>query len=97
MPVRQCPACHAASIHTRELILSDARCPACGRTVGPRFLVGALFVLLVSIVTAVTTLIVLAQFGLYAALFWFSFPIGSLGYLKARFAPLAARRERPAQ
>ena len=93
MPVRRCPACKAASIPTKELIVSDARCPSCGRIVGPQSLVRILVFLVLSVITIATTVMVLAQFGLYAAILWFSFPIGSIGYLKARFAPLTARRE----
>ena len=93
MPVRRCPACKAASIPTKELIVSDARCPACGKIVGPQWLVRFVVFLVLAAVTTVTTVIVLAQFGVYAALLWFSFPIGTLGYLKARFAPLVVRRQ----
>jgi hypothetical protein len=47
------------------------------------------------LVTSLSTIAVLAQFGIYAALLWFPFPVGALGYLKARFLPLEVRVARP--
>jgi hypothetical protein len=46
-------------------------------------------------VTSLSTIAVLAQFGIYAALLWFPFPVGALGYLKARFSPLEVKVARP--
>ncbi|MDH3989455.1 MAG: hypothetical protein OEV34_10020 [Gammaproteobacteria bacterium] len=34
---------------------------------------------------------VVLQMGIYAALLWFTFPIGALSYLKARFGPLETK------
>jgi len=42
-------------------------------------------------VTAVSCLMVLLQMGLYAAIIWFPFPVGSLSFIKARFCPLEAK------
>jgi hypothetical protein len=39
---------------------------------------------------------VLAQQGLYAALIWLPFPIGAIGYFKARFCPLETKRKQVA-
>ena len=52
------------------------------------------FAAVITAVTLATTLMVLIQMGLYAALLWFPFPIGALGYLKARFCPLEAKQKR---
>jgi hypothetical protein len=43
--------------------------------------------------TLTTTTMVLMQSGLYAAILWFPFPIGSLSYIKARFSPLETKEE----
>jgi len=45
------------------------------------------------LVTLVTTLVVLVDLGFYAALIWFSVPVGALSYLKARFGPLEVKAE----
>ena len=45
-------------------------------------------------VTVPSTLAVLAQQGVYAALLWVPFPIGALGFIKARFCPLETKRRR---
>ena len=37
---------------------------------------------------------VLTLFGVYAVILWFAFPIGAIGYLKARFCPLVAEQPR---
>jgi hypothetical protein len=34
---------------------------------------------------------VFLQMGAYAALLWFTFPVGALSYLKARFGPLETK------
>lgn len=34
---------------------------------------------------------VFLQLGAYAALLWFTFPVGALSYLKARFGPLETK------
>jgi len=50
-----------------------------------------LFYLLTFVVTLFSTLAILADQGLYAAILMFPLPIGAMGYLKARFCPLEAR------
>ncbi len=42
-------------------------------------------------VTVITTIMVLAQMDVYAALLWMPFPIGSISYLKARLCPLVTK------
>lgn len=45
-------------------------------------------------VTIGTSVMVLTLFGIYAVILWFAFPIGAIGYLKARFCPLVAEQPR---
>jgi hypothetical protein len=33
---------------------------------------------------------VLSLFGIYAVIVWFVFPVGAIGWLRARFCPLTA-------
>lgn len=46
--------------------------------------------MLILIATVVTTGMVFLQAGLYGAIVWLPFPVGALGYLKARFCRLEA-------
>ena len=50
------------------------------------------FFLVTFTVTVLSALAVLAQQGVYAALLWIPFPIGAIGYLKARLCPLETKR-----
>ena len=95
MAHRNCPSCGQKTIPLSELLVSDTRCAGCGSVVGPQRLIGALFFVVTAAATAVSTLAVLAQFGLYAAIFWFSVPIGAIGYLRARLSPLISRQTDP--
>ena len=88
MTHRVCPACEQEAIRISDLLLSNVRCPNCGKTVGPHWFFGMAFFVIIFAITLVSTIAVLAQFGIYAAILWFSFPIGAIGYLKARFSPL---------
>lgn len=94
MPNRTCPACSQPSIPVSDLLVSNARCVNCGSTVGVHWLFGSIFYVIIFIVASVTTIMVLAQFGIFAAILWFSFPVGAIGYLKARFSPLE-RKDAP--
>ena len=85
---RICPVCSQPSIDVSELLVSNAVCPNCHSTVGVHWLFGGFFYLVIFVVTGISTLLVLARFGIFAAILWFSFPIGAIGYLKARFSPL---------
>jgi hypothetical protein len=91
---RICPACSEKSIPISELLLSHATCPNCKNLVGPHWFFGSAFYAIILLVTVVSTIIVLAQFGIYAAILWFSFPIGAIGYLKARFSPLVTKQRK---
>lgn len=89
--MRECPNCSARSIRLPELLLSDCHCPACGALVGVHWAAYFGFTIVTFAAASVTTIMVLMQSGLYAALLWFPFPVGSLSYIKARFAPLQAK------
>ena len=88
MPNRICPVCSQRSIDVTELLVSNAVCPNCRSTVGVHWLYGGFFYLVLLAIAGISTLLVLARFGIFAAILWFSFPIGAIGYLKARFSPL---------
>lgn len=92
--VRECPNCSARSIRTSDILLSNSWCAHCGALVGTHWAAWLGFTLLICAVTSITTIMVLIQSGLYAALLWFPFPVGSLSYLKARFAPLETKETR---
>lgn len=49
-----------------------------------------MFSLAIIVVTVATSIAVLSLFGIYAVILWFAFPIGAIGYLKARLCPLVA-------
>ena len=94
MPNRICPVCSQPSIEISELLVSNAVCPNCHSTIGVHWLFGGFFYVLIFAVAGISTLLVLARFGIFAAILWFSFPIGAIGYLKARFSPLQ-RKDSP--
>lgn len=73
--------------------MGPAECPCCRSLVGVHRAAAAGFGILILPVTLASSLIVLIQAGFYAALLWFPFPIGALGYLKARFCPLEPRHD----
>lgn len=88
---RECPSCARSSIPVKELLFTDYRCAECRELVGVQSIVAAISSFLIFVVASVTTLMVLIQLGLYAALVWFTAPVGALGYLKARFGPLETK------
>lgn len=94
MSAQPCPGCRQVVVPATDLFVSDAQCPSCGRRIGVHRLFGAVFFVLISVVTVVSTVAVFARFGLFAALFRLPFPVGALGYLKARLSPLVVRSER---
>ena len=94
MPNRICPVCSQPSLQVSELLVSNARCLNCGATVGVHWLFGSIFYVIIFAVAGISTLLVLARFGVFAAILRFSFPIGAIGYLKARFSPLQ-RKDAP--
>ena len=91
---RKCPNCSHESVSISGLIVSDVVCANCGQLVGVHWLYRSLFFAVILITAAVTVLVVLVEQGLYAALLMISVPIGALGYIKARFCPLVAKRRK---
>jgi len=75
------------------VIVSNFDCPNCKAFVGIKWLYKAAFFPVVFAVTVLSTIAVLAQQGIYAALLWVPFPIGAIGYLKARLCPLETKRK----
>lgn len=51
-----------------------------------------LFSIVIIAVTVGTSVAVFTMFGVYAVILWFAFPIGAIGYIKARFCPLTVVR-----
>ena len=86
--MRTCPNCSAASISTTDLLVGSVRCNACGARIGMNRFVSLLFAILILVVTLATSYMVLSLYGIYAVIVWFIFPIGAIGYLRARFSPL---------
>jgi hypothetical protein len=75
----------------KEILFSDCFCTECNALIGVNRLVAAISSLLILVVAVVTTLIVYLQVGQWAALIWFTAPIGAMSYLKARFGPLRVK------
>ena len=90
---RICPNCASDSVSVRELLFGNCRCGNCHRIVGVRRFASVLSSIVIFTVAIVSTLIVLIELGLYAALLWFTFPVGALTYVKARFCPLDTKPE----
>jgi len=75
-----------------DLFLRDTHCKACRSSVSVRRGFALVVNLISFLVTILTTLIVLLQMGNFWALVWFSVPIASFAYLKARLGPLETRQ-----
>jgi len=90
---RNCPNCSERTIAASALIASSGYCSNCGSDVGVHWFWRTGFVIATLIVAVPTTVAVFAQQGIYAALLWAPFPIGALGYLKARFCPLVTKQK----
>lgn len=88
---RECPNCMAISIRLSDVLLSNCYCVKCGALVGVHWAASFGFNVLIFAVTLTTTTMVLMQSGLYAAILWFTLPIGSLSYIKARFSALETK------
>ena len=70
------------------MLFDSVVCRFCGALVGVHKAAAWLARLVIATATVITGLMVLAQSGFFAAMLWLPFPIGSLSYVKARFAPL---------
>ena len=88
---RECPACSERSIPVSKVLLSDAYCSACDARIGFHWAISLVFAAVIVPITLVSTIMVLAQMDLYAALLWIPFPIGAISYLKARLCPLKTK------
>ncbi len=89
--LRTCPNCSQQTVPVRELLMGTFRCPACQAIIGVNPVASFLFSLLIIVVTVGTSLAIFTLFGIYAVIVWFMFPIGAIGYLKARYCPLNVR------
>ena len=90
---RQCPACAERSIAVSDVLLSDSECSSCGAIVGFHWSVSLAFGIIIVPVTLISTVMVLMQMDVYAALLWAPFPIGAISYIKARLCPLVKKAE----
>lgn len=88
---RECPACSERSTSVSEVLLSDSHCSACSARVGFHWTISFAFAAVIVPITLISTVMVLAQMDMYAALLWIPFPIGAINYLKARFCPLVTK------
>lgn len=86
---RNCPNCSASTIASTDLVIGECRCPACGVRIRVNRFASILFSLLIIPVTVGTSVAVFAMYGVYAVILWFAFPIGAIGFVKARFCPLS--------
>jgi uncharacterized protein (DUF983 family) len=85
---RICPNCSARSIPIAGLLLGACKCAACGKYVRVNRAAAFLFSVIIIVVTVATSYMVLSMYGIFAVIIWFAFPVGSIGYIKARFSPL---------
>lgn len=90
---RACPNCASQSVSTKALLFGNCRCVSCRCIVGIRRLALAVANAVIFATAIVTTLVVFIELGLYAALLWFTLPVGALSYVKARFCPLEVKPE----
>lgn len=90
---RSCPNCTERAVSAKALIASNTICSSCGSVVGVRWFWRVGFIIATLVVAVPTTVAVFAQQGIYAALLWAPFPIGAIGYLKARFCPLETKQQ----
>jgi hypothetical protein len=88
---RICPNCSERTVPVKRLLFTNYDCRECGAVVRAHWFYGMFFYILTFVVTLFSTLAILADQGLYAAILMFPLPIGAIGYLKARFCPLEAR------
>jgi uncharacterized protein (DUF983 family) len=85
---KSCPSCSDGSIAVTAVMFSDVECTSCGSRIGIHWAAAAFFSTIIFVITVLSTFVMYLQFDLFAAIVWFSFPIGALGYVKARFSPL---------
>lgn len=90
---RNCPNCRSNTISVKELLFGNCRCASCLRVVGVHRVAAALSSIVIFTVAIITTLIVLIELDIWAALLWFTLPVGALTYLKVRYCPLETKSE----
>ncbi len=90
---RNCPNCSSSTISITELLFGDCRCKSCLRVIGVPRIVSAIASFVIFSVAIVTTLIVFVALDMWAALLWFTLPVGALSYIKARFCPLRVKEK----
>ena len=88
---RECSACSKPVIAVSDVLLSDCQCPNCGAVVGFHWSIALAFGSVIVPITLVSTVMVLMQMDIYAALLWAPFPIGAISYIKARYCPLVSK------
>ncbi len=94
---RQCPNCSTRSIPVKDVLFADGYCVRCHEQVGIHGVVAAISSFVILIITLTSTLAVFFQLGPWAALVWFTAPIGALSFLKARFGPLRIKAQHELQ
>ena len=80
------------AIPVAELLFGVSSCPNCRQPVRVNRFASMVFSLVIVAVTIASSLMVLSLFGIYAVILWFAFPIGAIGYLKARYCPLTVAK-----
>jgi hypothetical protein len=90
---RTCPGCSERTIPVKRLLLANVHwCGVCGSQVKAQWLYGAIFNILIVVVTLFSTIVVHFGHGFYAAMLLLPLPLGAIGYLKARYCQLEAVR-----
>ncbi len=75
-----------------DLLLRHAYCESCQSLVGARRGPSALVNFVSVLATLTTSLMVLSTMGNFWALLWFTVPIASFAYIKARLCPLETKQ-----
>ena len=88
MMYRRCPNCSSRSVPLSSLLFSRAICQDCKAIIGAGSICSAAFFVITLVLTITSTAAVMGHQGFYAGLLWLPFPIGAMGYLKARYCPL---------
>ena len=88
---RVCPNCSERTVPIKRLLFANYICRECGAVIRAHWLYGMFFYFLTFTVTLFSTLAILANQGLYAAILMFPLPIGAIAYLRARYCPLEAK------
>ena len=88
MMYRRCPSCSARSVPLYGLLFSRIACRNCNASVGAGWLCSGIFFVFALVLTITSTAAVMGHQGFYVGLLWLPFPIGAVGYLKARYCPL---------